>query len=92
MTAWEIIRERKVRWLDMDGENASLKKNHQYYGQVQLGMALLKVNSCDLVVSGRGDIAVVRVDRDDDYLSNLIGSLYCVYFNIMLPRFIRNCQ
>ena len=89
MSAADIICERKVRWLDVDGENASLK-NHQYYGQVQLGMALLKVDSCDLVLAGMGDIAVIRVDRDDGYLGNLVGTLYSVYFNIMLPHLARH--
>ena len=78
-----------MRWLDVDGENASLKKNHQYYGQVQLGMALLKVTSCDLVPSGMSDIAVIRVERDDAYISSLVGTLYSVYFDIMLPRLAR---
>ncbi|XP_043212915.1 uncharacterized protein LOC122389961 [Amphibalanus amphitrite] len=89
MSAADIISERKVRWLDVDGENATLKKNHQYYGQVQLGMALLKVNSCDLVLAGMGDIAIIQVERDDGYLGSLVGTLYSVYFDILLPHLAR---
>ena len=88
MPAVDIVAQRKVAWLEVDGENAYLKKNHAYYGQVQLGMALLKVNTCDLVLTGKDDIVVVKVDRDDEYLSSLVGTLYSVYFGVILPHLV----
>ena len=88
LSAVDIIRDKKVSWLEVAGENAYLKRNHQYYSQVQLGMALLKVSVCDLVVSGKGDIAVVRVERDKEYVNNLIHTLHKVYFNVMLPHLV----
>ena len=92
MPAGDMITNKKVPWLQVDGENVTLKKNHHYYGQVQLGMALLNVSSCDLVVSGKCDIALITVPRDDDYITDLVGTMHGVFFNVMLPHLVESSK
>lgn len=82
----EILAEKAVPYLTFDGENGNLKRNHKYYGQVQLGMAVLSVDKCDFVIYGKDGIAVVPVFRDDEFIQRLLTSLHHIFFHVLLPH------
>lgn len=63
-----------------------LKKRHQYYGQVQLGMSILDLEMCDLVLysSLHDEVQVVQVPFDKDFASEMLSKLKHDYFHNML--------
>lgn len=67
-----------------------LNKNHAYYGQVQLGLALLNIQLCDFVIysSFDNDIVVIEVEKDEPFIISLLNKLHFVYFNY----FIKQCM
>jgi len=64
----------------------SLKKNHSYYAQVQMGIVLLNVMECDFIVycSYENENAVLKVKYDEDYCKNLFFSLKVIYFERLI--------
>ena len=75
-------------FLQASGENVELRRKNRYFSQVQLSMAILNVNACDLAVYSKVDdsVLVVRVPRDRVYGRNLIAKLHEVYFKHILPQ------
>lgn len=65
----------------------TLKVRHTHYAQVQLGMALLDVRTCDLVVYADFDssIEVLSVSLDEAFLWSLLTKVKNVYFERILP-------
>lgn len=70
----------------------SLKKNHKYYAQVQIGMYLLNVQTCDFLIFNYkdGSCAIISVPYDREYTKNIIYSLHPVYFKYVLPFIFEN--
>jgi len=64
----------------------SLKKNHCYYAQVQMGIVLLNVKECDFIVhsSYENKNAVLKVIYDEDYCKNLFCNLKVIYFERLI--------
>ena len=46
-------------------------ENEPYYGQVQLGTAVLTVSACDFVVYGKESLTIIKVPRDDAFISDV---------------------
>lgn len=63
--------------LCLDGENISRRKKHKYYGQVQMGMAVLNLNLCYFVIYSSFDknLFVLRIMRDDSFIVDMLTSL-----------------
>ncbi|CAN7994121.1 unnamed protein product [Ixodes pacificus] len=63
-----------------------LKVHHTHYAQVQLGMALLDVRTCDLVVYADFDnsIEILSVGLDEAFLWSLLTKVKNVYFERIL--------
>ena len=85
LSAAELLIEGKAHYVVFDGENGSLRQRHPYYGQVQMGMAVLSVSTCDFVVYGNGSLAIIKVPRDDAFIRDMLQVLHSVYFRVMLP-------
>jgi hypothetical protein len=70
--------------IDVEGQ---LRKRNNYYGQVQLGMELLKINICHFVIYAPFDnsCTVIHVNRDKDFIRELIPTLASVYYAHFLP-------
>ena len=86
MTPLEMLTQKALPFIEFDGENGDLKRKHQYYGQVQLGMAILSVQKCDFVIYGKDGIAIMPVYRDELFIQRLLQSLHRVFFSVMLPH------
>ncbi|KAG0422202.1 hypothetical protein HPB47_001944, partial [Ixodes persulcatus] len=73
--------------LEKVGDAFRLKKKHTFYGQVQLGMTLLIVDSCDFVIYASVDdsIETINVPFDQDFTWGMLKHLKTVYFKHVLP-------
>lgn len=70
---------------DEDG-NSFLKKNHQYFSQIQGQLAIVGVRYCDFVIYSSKDIHVERIYFDRDYW-NMMKELLCrFYIEYLLPE------
>ena len=83
----DMLESNMPAFLSMRGENVQLKRKHRYFSQVQLSMAILNVELCDVAVYSKVEdrVLVVHVPRDSDYCRGLISKLHAVYFEHMLP-------
>jgi len=67
-------------------DSLSLKKNHSYYAQAQMGMVLLNVQMCDFIIYSSYDnnYTVINVIYDELYCKDLFFSLKKIYFERLL--------
>lgn len=85
LTTDELVEMCAVRTLDVNG---NVKKNHNHYVQMQLGMLLSGLEYCDYCVwSGVSqDYVCRRVPFDAPHCIEVCARLVHVYFDIFLPR------
>lgn len=85
LTLCKLVEELPYILKDSNGL-LSLKSKHAYYAQIQLGLVLLNVPSCDLIIhdSLENDILVINVSFDSDYAKQLIFNLKVIYFEKLL--------
>ena len=62
-----------------------LKQSHAYFYQVQVAMAVSQWHWCDFVVWAPQFVVVIRVRRDDAFLSGVLPKLEQFYFAHLLP-------
>ena len=63
-----------------------LKRQHDYYHQIQCQMYCCSVDWCDFVVRTNKDIHVERIQRDKDWWEQQLPKLSDFYFNALLPE------
>lgn len=70
----------------------SLKKKHKYYGQVQLGMAMLNLEKCFLFLYSSYDDSsvIVEVDFDYHFIKEVLQKIKANYFSKMLHIICEN--
>lgn len=63
-----------------------LKKKHKYYGQVQLGMAVLNVMKCLFVMYAPfdGNVFIITVELDRCFVLEMVLGLKNIYFSYMI--------
>lgn len=83
--ATEIAAE--LKWLENKNGEFYLRKKHSYYGQIQLGMCLLKLEKAELVIycEFNDDYLSICVPYDKDFIARLIPVLRDIFLNIFLP-------
>lgn len=77
-----------LSYLNVDENNCYyLKKKHQYYGQVQWGMIMLNLCTCDFVIYSKAEdkCHIIEVSLDFEFCNILFPVLKGVYFNKILP-------
>lgn len=69
-------------------ENIVLKRKHQYYGQVQLGMAVLNLKFTYFVICSSFDkeCYTLKIERNDDFIFLMLNKLKKVYYGKMLHK------
>ena len=65
-----------------------LKKNHNYYYQIQGAMAIAKVDWCDFIVWTTKDMYIERVKFDERFWNKCFSKLTSVYSSFILPEII----
>jgi hypothetical protein len=75
-------------YLVKDNQEISLRKKHRYYGQIQLGLLLLRLELCHFIVFCSYDASFICIPivKDNKFLEELVPVLGNIYFNHMLPE------
>jgi hypothetical protein len=73
----EIVKDGFYVGVDMDG-NYFLKKEHQYFFQVQLEMRVTGVSYCDFMVWTPSEFLVLRIEPDTTFIDNVF--IKCDFF------------
>lgn len=70
----------------------TLKKKHEYYGQIQLGLAVLNLPECDLILysSKSRSFLNVSVPFDEEFAKNLLIKISYNFFTKMLQYACEN--
>ncbi|CAK72677.1 unnamed protein product (macronuclear) [Paramecium tetraurelia] len=77
-------------YIVMDQNNVhQLKRNHQYYYQVQVYLLITELCWCDFIVSTLRGNRVIRVLRDEICMKQIIRKSELYHFTQILPRY---CQ
>lgn len=75
-----------------EGNKIQLKKKHKYYGQIQLGMAVLNLPECDFVCYSTHSNTFIKINikYDENFVLTMIEKLQFNYFNNMLHEICKN--
>ena len=84
----------KCKYLKLKGNNLEFNKQHEYYAQVQFGMALLNLDSCDFVIYSdiSNTIRILTVNFDKPCAQNLLNVLKNNCFKEMLHVYCKFSQ
>lgn len=87
-SAKQISGATSLKYIILKNGTYELKKKHQYYGQIQLGMAILNVNICHFIVyfSDSQSYIEIKVLLDEEYTHEMISSLKKKYVENMLHK------
>ena len=66
-----------------------LKMSHDYYYQVQGGMAVAKVKWCDFVLWSPGEISVQRIPFNEELWKKMEEKLIDFYLKWMVPELVK---
>ncbi|CAG9773376.1 unnamed protein product [Ceutorhynchus assimilis] len=85
------IRNLKIdeQYLDYLEENGNLKKNHEYYYQIQGLLEMTNRPWCDFVIFTGHDIKIQRIFRNTKFWANMFTNLKSFYFFYFLPYVVR---
>ena len=83
-----LVVENFCCFLDADGRPC-LRKNHNYYYQIQGSMAILRVKYCDFVVWTLKDMSIERITFDEQlWNAVMLPRLEKFYFSYLLPEIL----
>lgn len=70
----------------LDKKSGFLKKKHKYYGQIQFGMLILNLKSCDFIIFASFDksLHVINVPFDENFAIEMLNDASIVYITKML--------
>ena len=74
--------------MEKQGDNWKLKRNHVYFYQVQMQMAICKVSYCDFVVWSESGCIVERTKADYEFYKSKLEILHDFFVHGMLPEII----
>ena len=71
--------------MEVVNDKIVLKKDHPYYDQVQMQMAITGIKWCDFVVYSRKSLLIDRVRFNNQYWLDLQRKIYEFYFRYYIP-------
>ena len=77
-----------LNWLERDGSNLSLKREHQYYYQVQAQLFLCEKQYCDLVIWSEKSIVIDRIVPDAVFWSMMCRKFTSFHKNAIMPELV----
>lgn len=88
------VLKKKCKFIEIKSNGVAVKKKHQYYAQIQCGMALLNLNNCDFVIYSNisDSIKIINVTYDKIYAQDLLSKLKKIYFEKMLHEICNNSR
>lgn len=84
----EAIRLEFGKCLHFTEREIVLRKKHKYYGQIQLGMAVINVKKTFFIVYASFDRSyiVIETQRDSDFIFTMLKNLKILYFTNIVHR------
>lgn len=78
----QLIENSEIPYVRRYGDKLSLKKNHKYYGQIQLYLGLLNINCCHFVIYSPYEKNFILLVEyfDKQFFQELMIALHFVYF------------
>ena len=73
---------------DSVNEIYELDRAHQYFFQVQLEIYTLKVEFCNFMVWTPMDFLIIPIDRDDEFITDMLNKCDLFWFDIILPELL----
>lgn len=82
---------KKCKFLCLVKDDLKLKTRHQYYAQIQFGMALLNLKYCDFVIYSNVShtIKIITVDFNEEYACDLLTALKNNYFKKCYMKYVK---
>lgn len=74
--------------LEHSEEGFALKRKHTYFYQVQLQMKLCDVNYCDFVIWRESELVVIRIERDEAFITDAIDKATTFFKCGILPELV----
>ena len=68
-----------------DKDKISLKKSHKYYTQVQTSMYITGLDKCHFFVYSECDSVHIIIEKDKEFLAEIIPKIEYFYFKYFLP-------
>lgn len=87
LTPTEMLSDKKF-FCGTENGKPFLKKNHEYYSQIQLAMGLSAVKWCDVVIYSHRGMLILREIFDEVYFKQLVEKMTLFYKEFMLPLYL----
>ena len=71
-----------------DSGKKVLNRNHLYYFQVQMCMAISQIDKCDFIVFTEKGIDIVEIPFDADFWSDVFKTVFLFYKNYMISSLL----
>ena len=71
-------------------EGMLVKRDHEYYAQMQMHMLMTKTKYCFLYIYSAQTSLCSWVERDEDFISEMVCKCTDLYLNIMSPYLVAN--
>ena len=84
----EVLLNDEKFYMTWDNENPSLRRNHEYFTQIQVAMGLSGALFCDFVVFTFGGIIISRISFDEAYFIDVMKKINMFYRTHMLPKIL----
>lgn len=76
-------------YLELRNGQWQLKRNHQYFYQVQGQLAIAQQDLCYFVVYTHEDCCVLTIPYEPDFFQEMISPLFKFYYEIYLPFLVK---
>ena len=73
---------------DSGNEIYELERAHQYHFQVQLEICTLKVEFCNFMVWTPMEFLIIRIDRNDEFINDMLNKCDLFWFGKILPELL----
>lgn len=86
---WDLdnIKNRETMCYTVTDNAIKLKRDHQYYFQIQLCLAIMELKSCDFIVWSKLGLSRETVERNESFISSLTKKLLTIHKNVLLVEF-----
>lgn len=71
-----------------DDNKYNLNKNHEYYYQIQMQLALTDLDICNFIIWNKGELLIIKITRDHDFWLENSEKARSFFYNIIMPELL----
>ena len=75
-------------YVQLEGKEYKLSKNHHYYAQVQLQLYVTQSDQCDFIVWSPNDFVVIQLRKDEAFTDQMLEQCKLKFCNAILPELV----